>query len=64
MTDNKSKKRADGRRVALAQEHERDYLLLIVGDIEARLSAAAVELHRLRMRLRAGFPKKNKRGRK
>lgn len=56
-SDNKKLKKQDKRRMALRQDHERDYLLLILGDVEERMASAVVELHRLKMRIRAGYPK-------
>jgi hypothetical protein len=72
MADNKSKRKADKRRVALKQTHEREYLLRNLRDAVGHLVASAEQigaaahgyeraLMRIRdamTRLRAGFPRK------
>lgn len=63
MSDNPKKKRADGKRVALSQDHEREYLLAEVNEALLCLNVAINhaqmaegKLMRAYNRLRAGFP--------
>lgn len=61
MADNPKKRKADGRRVALTQEHEREYLIKQLEMSEALLHIESVRLSRLIERIRAGFPGKRAR---
>jgi hypothetical protein len=70
MTDSKTKKKADRKRVALAQDWERDYLIAEIDDtlndirrMGMALGQMAGRLSRARHRLSEGFPAK-KRARK
>lgn len=63
MADNKSKVKEDRRRVALEQQHEREYLMKELFDAAEYLRAAtdallaaSYPLERIRVRLRSGFP--------
>jgi len=63
MADDKRKRKADGKRVALKQDHEREYLIERLGLIQGLLHRAELQvsscgdhLFQLRERLRAGSP--------
>lgn len=57
MADNPKKKKADGKRVALKQTHEREYMERVLGRVQMYLRFAATDLLGARERLRAGYPK-------
>jgi len=65
MPDDKAKKKADGKRVALSQDYEREYLISRVEAALAHMSLAVIQLEALAARVRTGFSsKKAKRDRK
>lgn len=67
MADRKDKKKADGKRVALGQEHEREYLY---GEVNEALLCLNVAINHAQMaegklmraynRLRSGYPAASK----
>jgi hypothetical protein len=64
VTDNKKAKKADGKRAALTQDYEREYMDSCLRLVHEELYRALEHIGNVRLRLRAGFPKKSKRGRK
>lgn len=78
MKDNPKKKKADGKRVALEQGHERRYLLeqlelaqINLGDAKnalanavAHFETAGAAVFNIARRLKEGMPKESKRGKK
>jgi hypothetical protein len=64
MSDNKKAKKEDGKRVALKQGYERGYLQDELEEALDHMIEAYRAVVRASDRLRSGFPKKSKRGRK
>ena len=56
MADNKRKKNADGKRVALKQDYERDYMARELESAAGYLSEALRLVRCQLTRLRAGYP--------
>lgn len=56
--DNPKKRRADGKRAALKQDHEREYLAGVLEEARTRLAETQRVLTRAITRLGAGYPMK------